>query len=305
MDVKRPFKVALGIKKNESLSLKAFFRSWHRRLGPLFYRQKYSPDDVVEAMKRAGMHRGSTILIHSSWGEFYNCTGTPKDLITAILNALGPEGTLCMPCMPALKSNDVFDVVNTPTSAGYLAECFRKYPGVKRSVHVQHSVCAIGANADYLLAEHQLGDTPWDEYSPYFRLSKVNGLIFGFGLGTHWVGTITHCIESILRGKVDYYTDMWDTEKTRFDYIDYDGQQKSYFNYDRPTNGRHKRLTSYFKSRHIIGRYLHNHYQQVSNLQICCFEASEVIPVLTRLAKKGIDIYMLPLKWGYKFETDK
>lgn len=303
MDVKKLFKATLGIKKNESLSFEAFLRSWHRRLGPFFYEKKYSPHDVVEAMKRAGMHRGSTILIHSSWGEFYNCTGTPKDLIAAILEALGPEGTLCMPCMPAMRPHEIFDIVNTPTRAGYLAECFRKYPSVKRSVHAQHSVCAIGANADYLVNEHHLGDTPWDEYSPYFRLSKLNGLIFEFGLGAHWVGTITHCVESILRGKVDYYTDMWNTEKTKFDYIDYDGQQKFYYNYDRPTSGRYKRLTSYFKSRHVVRRYLHNHYQQISNLQICCFEANEMLPILIDLAKRGIDIYLLPLKWGYKFDN--
>lgn len=303
MDWKKYIKLALGIKKSENLSLKAFLRSWHRRIGPLYYKQKYDVEDVVEAMKRAGMHRGSTILIQSSWGEFYNCSGKPNDLIKALLDVLGPEGTLCMPCMPKMKNGEVFDVVNTPTRAGYLPECFRTYPGVKRSVHVQHSVCAIGANADFLLSEHQLGETPWDEHSPYYRLSQVGGIVFGLGLGTHWVGTITHCVESILRGKVEYYTDMWDMEKKRFDYIDYDGKQKSYFNYDRPTNGRHKRLTSYFKSRHIVSHYLHNHYQQISNLQICCFEAQEVVSVMTELAKRGIDIYFLPLKWGYKFDS--
>jgi hypothetical protein len=92
-------------------------------------------------------------------------------------------------------------------------------------------------------------------------------------------------------------------EPTRYEYIDYDGQLKSYYNYSMPETGPKIRITSYFKTRHIAKKYLHSHYQQVSNLQISCFEAKEVIDVLTTLGRKGINTNLLPLKWGYKFEN--
>lgn len=302
MNTKAIIKACLGIKKKEGLNMRALIRSWHRRLGPIFYKQKYSAHDVVLAMEQAGMKKGSSILIQSSWSEFYNCTNTPNELINEILDFLGPEGTLCMACMPYIKDNEPFDLVNAKTTAGYFAECFRKVPGVKRSINTRHSVCAIGKNADYLLSEHHLGETAWDEKSPYYKLSLIDGLVFGFGLGSHWMGTIAHCPESLLKDKVPYYTDLWDKEMTEYRYIDYDGIEKSYKNYSMPESGPKMRLTSYFKQRWIIEKYLHSHYQHVSNLQISCFEAKEVVTVLTDLARKGINICLTPSKKGYEFE---
>lgn len=302
MTIKSVIKAMVGIKQKEELSVRGFLRCWHRRLGPYFYKKKYSPGDVVEAMLRAGMKQGSTVMIQSSWGEFYNCTGTPQELIEAILQTIGPEGTLCMAAMPVALHGKPFDVVNTPTRAGWLAECFRRYPGVKRSINVRHSVCAIGPQADYLLGEHHLGETAWDEKSPYYKLSQIGGLCFGLGLGPYWIGTIEHCVDSLLKDKIDYYTDLWDKKPTRYDYIDYEGQQKHYYNYSMPVSGSKMRIPSYFKQRHIARKHLHRHYQQVSNLQICCFEAKEVVEVLTALGRKGINTNLLPLKRGYKFE---
>ena len=270
MNAKRIIKAVLGIKQKEDLSMRGFLRSWHRRLGPYFYKKKFSPDDVTKAMMRAGMKRGSVVMIQSSWGEFYNCTGTPQELIEAILQTIGPEGTLCMAAMPVALHGKPFDVVNTPTRAGWLAECFRRYPGVKRSINVRHSVCAIGPQADYLLGEHHLGETAWDEKSPYYKLSQIGGLC--------------------------------DKKPTRYDYIDYEGQQKHYYNYSMPVSGSKMRIPSYFKQRHIARKHLHRHYQQVSNLQICCFEAKEVVEGLTQLARKGVNTNLLPITWGYKFE---
>lgn len=291
-------KAILGIKKNEAINVRSFIRSWHRRLGPLFYKKKYTALDVVKAMEKAGMRSGSTVLIQSSWSEFYNCQSSPQELIQAIIDFLGPEGTLAMPCMPLLKNGEVFDVANTKTKAGYFAECFRKYPGVKRSIHARHSVCAIGKNADYLINEHHLGETPWDEKSPYYKLSLVDALVFGFGLGSHWMGTIAHCSESILRGNVDYYTNLWRKEKSTYEYIDYDGEKKKYSNFKMSSS----RPTSYFKQRRIVEKYLHSHYQRISNLQISCFEAAEVVRVVTNQAKKGHTIFLYPSTRGYNFE---
>lgn len=302
MSIKSIIKTLLGIRQKEDLSMRGFLRCWHRRLGPYFYKKKYSPEEVVAAMQQAGMKEGSTVMIQSSWGEFYNCTGTPQQLIEAILRALGPEGTLCMAAMPVALHGKPFDVANTRTRAGWLAESFRRYPGVKRSINERHSVCAIGPKADYLLGEHHLGETAWDEKSPYYKLSQVDGLCFGLGLGAYWIGTIGHCVDSLLRGKIQYFTDLWDTEPTRYDYIDYDGQQKYYYNYSMPESGPKMRIPSYFKQRRIARKYLHRRYEQVSNLQICCFEAKEVIDVLTALGRKGITTNLLPLTQGYKFE---
>lgn len=299
---KNRIKKLLGIHAQNGLSLRSFLKSWRLRIGPYIWKKKYTAADVVEAMKRAGMKEGSVVFIQSGWAEFYNCTSTEKELITEILKAIGPEGTLGMACMPLLKKGQIFNVKRSVTSAGQLAETFRRYPGVKRSIHQRHSVCAIGPKADFLLSEHHLGETAWDKKSPYYKLAEVNALVFGLGLGRDWVGTIVHVVDSVLKDELPYYHDLFFTEKTEYHYIDYDGVEKSYWNFDMPESGPKIRVGSYFKNRHICRKYLHNHYQQVSNLQISCWEASEVVPTLLALGRKGINSNLLPSKKGYKFE---
>ncbi len=94
-----------------------------------------------------------------------------------------------MPAYPLLRNeNSIFDVRNTPTGAGLIAEEFRHYPGVKRSLNRQHSVCALGPMSDFLLGEHHLSKTCWDEKSPYYKLGEINAIVFTLGLGKVFVG---------------------------------------------------------------------------------------------------------------------
>lgn len=299
---KKIIKKILGIPPNEGLSVGRFFSIWRLRIGPFFYKKKYSAEDVVCAMKKLGMKRGSVVFIQSGWAEFYNYMGTQEELIDEILKVIGPEGTLSMACMPLLRKGRIFNVKRSVTRAGLLAEAFRTYPGVKRSIHERHSVCALGPQADYLLSEHHLGETAWDKKSPYYRLSKVDALVFGLGLGKHWVGTIIHCVESLLKDEIPYYHDMFFTEKTEYRYIDYDGVEKSYWNYDMPETGPKIRVSSTFKSLYINWKYLHVNSEQVSNLQISCSRAAYVVPTLVTLARMGVDCNLLPRKTGYKFD---
>lgn len=292
----------LGIPPNEGLSLESFIMTWRFKIGRHIYKKPYTAKDIVEVMKKMGMKEGSVVLVQSRWAEFYNCTSSPSELIDEILKVLGPSGTLAMGCMPYIREGKIFNVKRTPTKSGMLAESFRKYPGVKRSINVQHSVCAIGKMADYLVSDHHLDDTPWDKRSPYYRLYELNGLQFGLGLGKYFQGTIQHCVDSLLKDEVPYYHDMFNTEKTEYHYIDYDGQEKTYLSYDMPQTGPKKRISSYFLERRISRKYLKGRFQQLSNLQIICFDAKHELDTLLALARKGIDGYWTPSKRGYKFE---
>ena len=299
---KNRLKKILGIPPSEGLGLEELIRAWRLKIGQRVYKKKYSAHDVVEAMKKCGMKEGSVVFIQSRWAEFYNCTSTPSELIDEILKALGPSGTLAMECMPYLREGKIFNVKRTPTKAGLLAEVFRKYPGVKRSIHVQHSCCAIGPQADYLVSYHHLGETPWDKNSPYYHLYELNGLQFGLGLGKYDQGTIQHCLESLLKDEVPYYHDMFNAEKTEYHYLDYNGEEKTYWNYDMPQTGPKKRIGSYILYTRISKKYLNCKYQKISNLYINCYNAKEELNTLVTLARKGVDSYWTPSKKGYIFE---
>lgn len=292
----------LGIPSNEGLSLESLIFTWRLKIGRYIYKKKYTAQDVVEAMKSLGMKEGSVVMVQSRWAEFYNCTSDPDELIDEILKAIGPEGTLAMECMPYIKEGKIFNVKTTPTNAGYLAEVFRRYPGVKRSVNVHHSVCAVGPKADYLVSEHHLSETTWDKKSPYYHLYELNGLQFCLGLGKYNQGTIMHCIDSLLKDDIPYYHDMFDSKKTEYHYIDYDGEERTYQSYYMPQTGPKKRIGSYLLVKRISKKIKSRRTAQISNLQMVCFDSQNELDTLLSLGRRGIDSYWTPSKKGYKFE---
>ena len=163
----------------------------HKRVGKLIYHKKYDSKELVEQMMEMGMKTGSMVCVHSSMKEFYNYIGTPEDLINEILMVIGPSGTLIMPAFPKIPKNDcssfVFNPRTDPTGAGLLAETFRKFPDVKRSNNVQHSVCAIGKYAEELIKDHTAGKDCWDEKSPWYKMCEYDALVFNLGLPRSYI----------------------------------------------------------------------------------------------------------------------
>lgn len=300
MDKKLVLKRLLGVPKEVTLDRFTLLLTLSSKWEHLIYKNKYGTEELVNKMCSMGLKEGSCVFIHSSWGAFYNYKGTEKDLIEGILKVIGPTGTLAMPSFP-LRKDKIFNVKRTVTGAGLLAEAFRRYPGVKRSINVQHSVCALGPLSDYLLSEHHLGETCWDEKSPYFRLSEVNAVIFTLGLGYSFMGTVIHCVETMNRKNIPYYSDFFTKEKLTHKYIDYDGEEKTYQCYDIAVNRKFKLMPeSFFLRRHFTNQ--EHKKSRISNLTIHSYYAEKYIPRLIELGRKGIDVYKSPSKKGYTFE---
>lgn len=279
-------------------NLEAFKKKQKRKVLRLFYKQKFTASDLTHVMKSMGMEQGSVVFIHSSMTEFYNYIGTAKELIDKIIEEIGEHGTLLMPAYPKVFENfddEVdFDVLQSPSGAGYLTEIFRKYPGVKRSINLQHSVCAYGKLADYFTKEHHLSLTAWDEFSPYYRMSQLdNTLVFSLGL-PKMLGTMIHCVESILRTKYKYFQQFF-TKEITYKYRNEKGDifERSSLTHD------FARRTDKDK---IIKNYFDNHqiqYTKLSNLTVKMVKAKYTLDLLLELAEKGITIYTIPSKIGY------
>ena len=287
-------KKLLGIKDISLLK-----KNLHKKIGKLLYHKKYNAAEVVSVMKELGVSHGSVICIHSSMKEFYNYKGTAKELIDLIIEEIGPEGTLMMPAFPirnlACKPGYIFDAKNDPTGAGYLAEEFRKYPGVLRSINVQHSVCAIGKYANYLTKDHHKTHDCWDKNSPWQRMIELNALVVNLGMPDFYIGTFDHCVESILQYEYDYWSQFF-TEEREFMYYDIDGNIKRYVNYtsniDRRT--RESNVTKYFTEDDMKS-------ERLSNLLIKSYNTSKCLNKMLELGRKGIGIYYVPSPRGYKF----
>ena len=162
-----------------------------------------------------GLERGDVAIVHTSLSSLGYVVGAQHTVIDALLDALGPEGTLVMPAQspdltdpatwrfPAVPPDWVeairdeqpaYDPDRTPTwRLGVVAELFRTWPGVGRSAHPVCSFSATGPVAGFILEPHALDD-PFGEDSPLARLYALNARIVL--LGTGWqVCTALHLAE--------------------------------------------------------------------------------------------------------------
>lgn len=278
-----------------------FFKKWKKKILKNVYTKKYTAGDIVDIMKQMGMGKGSIVFIHSSMTEFYNYKGDARELIDKIIEVIGEEGTLMMPCYPKNKkqiikncvqhqiADVVFDVNATPSGAGYLSEVFRTYPGVKRSINIQHSVCAWGKLSDYFISEHHLSETCWDEKSPYYKMSqKDETLVFALGL-SYFLGTMIHCVESLLRFKYRYFT-LFFERKVTYTYRDKNGNISTHTM--RTDNVERKR-----SKKKIIKKYFDKnefHVKTISNLRVEMVRAKYTLDLMLHLAEEGITMYSKP-----------
>ena len=159
-------------------------------------------EQIASDIAALGVRPGDVLLVHSSLKSLGRAECTPRDVIEALLSAVGEEGTLLMPALsyatvgPRPRQTTSFDVLRTKSCIGAVPEFFRTMAGVARSVHPTHSVCGIGARAAEMLADHHLDTTPCGEHSPFRRLPLAGGKLLMLGCGLR-PNTSMHGVEEL------------------------------------------------------------------------------------------------------------
>ena len=142
-------------------------------------------EKIHEGLESLGIKPGDTVLMHSSYKSLGGFEGGAKAFFDAFISYLGNEGTLVLPALSFVsvtRNNPKFNLKQTPSCIGYLAEYFRtEVEGVVRSMHATHSCCAIGKNAEALVGEHYLDSTPVGKNSPFTKLPEFDGKILFLG----------------------------------------------------------------------------------------------------------------------------
>ncbi|MAE66660.1 MAG: hypothetical protein CMJ18_20520 [Phycisphaeraceae bacterium] len=143
-------------------------------------------DDIVKGLKQLGVEPGALLMIHSSLSAIGHVEGGADTVVDALLEVLGPEGTLVVPTFtyPAdyAESDDpawIFDPVATPSAMGAITNAARWRPGARRSVHLWHSVAAIGPLAEMIASAG--GDSAWDAESPMAWIMGHGGWLMLLG----------------------------------------------------------------------------------------------------------------------------
>jgi aminoglycoside N3'-acetyltransferase len=148
---------------------------------------------VVGQLRALGVRRGDVLLVHTSFRAVRPVEGGPAGLIAALRAALGPDGTLVMPCWN--DDGDVpFEPRRSPAAAdlGVVADTFWRMPGVLRSDQ-PFAFAAAGPAAAFVTAD-PLPLPPHVPASPAGRVHELDGRVLLLGVG-HEADTTIHLAE--------------------------------------------------------------------------------------------------------------
>jgi aminoglycoside N3'-acetyltransferase len=148
---------------------------------------------LAEQLRQLGVREGAALLLHMSYRAVRPVAAGPVTVIRALLDALGPEGTLVMPSWGD-DADAPFDPARTPVSPtlGVTAELFRRFPNVRRS-NQPFAFAALGPAAEAITGD-PLPLPPHRPESPVGRVFERGGQILLLGVG-HDANTTIHLAE--------------------------------------------------------------------------------------------------------------
>ena len=134
-------------------------------------------------LEKIGVRSGDVLAVHSSLKSMGKVEGGAECVIAALMDAVGPEGTLIFPAFTFASSyaTSFFSNKETPSCVGLISETFRKMEGVVRTNHPTHSAALWGKRMDELTQGELEDDTPMGPHSPYRRLASVGAKILMLG----------------------------------------------------------------------------------------------------------------------------
>lgn len=160
--------------------------------------------ELSDDLRRLGLEKGDVVMVHTSLKEIGYVCGGAQTVIEALIEVVGPEGTIMMPTQSwknldpetgvhwdadesewnKIRENwPAYDRNLTPTNTmGAVAEMFRRWPGSIRTNHPARSVCAWGKHAEYLTEEHTLSNI-FGEGSPIAKLYELDAKVLLLGVG--------------------------------------------------------------------------------------------------------------------------
>jgi aminoglycoside 3-N-acetyltransferase len=170
---------------------------------------------MTEELGALGVRPGGVLLVHTSMSALGWVCGGPQAVVCAVLDALGPDGTLVVPThtnsnsepsewenppvpedwWPVIRAEmPPYDPARTPARAlGVVVELVRTWPGALRSAHPHYSFAAVGPAAETVTAGHEL-ESGLGEASPLARVHDLDGDVLLLGAG-HGSNTSLHLAE--------------------------------------------------------------------------------------------------------------
>jgi aminoglycoside 3-N-acetyltransferase len=165
-------------------------------------------------LEALGLRRGGAVMVHTRMSALGWVIGGSETVVRALLEALGPDGTLLAYTSwqdhvysaddwPSeyrdahIAAPPVFDARTAEAARdhGRIPERLRTWPGALRSDHPEASVAAVGAHARHFTTDHPRDDA-YGPNSPFARLVAAGGQVLVLGAPLESI-TLLHHAEAI------------------------------------------------------------------------------------------------------------
>ncbi len=153
--------------------------------------------DLVEEFSSLGVSRGNTVMVHSSYKSLGGVEGGPQTVVDALLEVLGPFGTLMMPTFNfGFCRGEGFDARTTPSEMGILTELARTDSYATRVLHPVHSFAVLGGGHAWECRDIR-NVSSYGPDSIFSRFLEWNGKILV--IGVDWTNSVTllHHVEEM------------------------------------------------------------------------------------------------------------
>lgn len=158
--------------------------------------------DIKSGLENFGFGRGDRLMIHSSLSSFGWVEGGVEAVIKALMELVGPEGTILMPSFNHgapfnANRSGVYDPLETRCTNGRIPDTFWRMEGIRRSLNPTHAFAAWGHDAERYTKDHHLTLTMGKD-SPLGLLTRDGGYQLNLGTGHHTT-TAKHLAETANR----------------------------------------------------------------------------------------------------------
>ncbi len=183
-----------------------------RRKYPAVYKTMYgqfTTKELIAQVREMIDWDFEILMVHSSYEQLLPMySGNIQELLAELMAFCGPNRTFAMPAfiLGAPEYDPIkyyrrvgkFDVRRSISEMGLMTESFRRKPGVRRSLHPTHSICALGPLAEELTAKHHLAVTQKGKNSPFEFMAKRKTAILGIGVEYYRSLTQLKSVEDLL-----------------------------------------------------------------------------------------------------------
>lgn len=264
-------------------------------------------EKVIEWLKQNGVGKGALLIVHSSYNAL-GCTSLgAEQIIDALLNLVGSEGTLAMPAIRRFKGepktqdilktdmNDcvlTYKVKKTVVQSGALPYTMLRRKDSVVSHHPLNPLVAIGPLAKPMMEHNLEGDRP----SPHGPNScwkfcyDHDAFVVGLGIDLDHYNTISHINEEAF-GNWKWSDEEWYRNR-KFIIIDEEGNQENVVVRERKPEWGMLRFAELNANRDRNASGLIKRTKIDDEIVVCLEKARDYVDYLQENNKKGKYYYL-------------